>query len=104
MEKSTIKLIHEFSKTNTVSLEIASKKLVEENLIKPKTKIGLSSFLFLMDKWRNDINIKKINHVKLLQLVLDESGYSSMLKNKKDLENENRLENIKEPFKCDERF
>jgi DNA helicase II / ATP-dependent DNA helicase PcrA len=94
--ESTIKLIHEFSKTNTVSLEIASKKLIEENLIKPKTKIGLSSFLFLMDKWRNDINIKKISHVKLLQLVLDESGYSSMLKNKKDLENENRLENIKE--------
>ena len=93
---STIKLIHEFSKTNAVSLEIASKKLIEENLIKPKTKIGLSSFLFLIDKWRNDINIKKINHVKLLQLVLDESGYSSMLKNKKDLENENRLENIKE--------
>ena len=94
--ESTIKLIHKFSKTNTVSLEIASKKLIEENLIKPKTKIGLSSFLFLMDKWRNDINIKKINHVKLLQLVLDESGYSSMLKSKKDLENENRLENIKE--------
>jgi len=94
--ESTIKLIHEFSKENSVSLEIASKKLVEENLIKPKTKIGLSSFLFLMDKWRNDINIKKINHVKLLQLVLDESGYSSMLKNKKDLENENKLENIKE--------
>ena len=94
--ESTVKLIHEFSKENSVSLEIASKKLIEENLIKPKTKIGLSSFLFLMDKWRNDINIKKINHVKLLQLVLDESGYSSMLKNKKDLENENRLENIKE--------
>ena len=94
--ESTIKLIHEFSKDNSVSLEIASKKLIEQNLIKPKTKMGLSSFLFLMDKWRNDINIKKINHVKLLQLVLDESGYSAMLKNKKDLENENRLENIKE--------
>ena len=94
--ESTIKLIHEFSKESSVSLEIASKKLIEENLIKPKTKIGLSSFLFLMDKWRNDIIVKKINHIKLLQLVLDESGYSSMLKNKKDLENENRLENIKE--------
>ncbi|MDC0455384.1 UvrD-helicase domain-containing protein [Candidatus Pelagibacter sp.] len=94
--ESTIKLIHEFSKENSVSLEIASKKLIEENLIKPKTKIGLSSFLFLVDKWRNDISIKKVNHIKLLQLVLDESGYSSMLKNKKDLENENRLENIKE--------
>jgi DNA helicase-2/ATP-dependent DNA helicase PcrA len=94
--ESTIKLIHEFSKENSVSLEIASKQLIEQNLIKPKTKMGLSSFLFLMEKWRNDINIKKINHVKLLQLVLDESGYSAMLKNKKDLENENRLENIKE--------
>ena len=31
-----------------------------------------------------------------MQLVLDESGYSLMLKNKKDLENENRLENLKE--------
>ncbi len=35
-------------------------------------------------------------HYDLLKLVLDESGYSEMLKNKKDLENENRLENLKE--------
>ena len=34
--------------------------------------------------------------MKLLQTILDESGYSKMLKDKKDLENENRLENIKE--------
>ena len=43
-----------------------------------------------------DYKIKNIYHVKLLQTILDESGYSLMLKNKKDLENENRLENIKE--------
>jgi DNA helicase-2/ATP-dependent DNA helicase PcrA len=94
--ESTIKIIHEFSNENSVSLEIASKTLIEQNLIKPKTKVGLSSFLFLMKKWRNDINIKKISHVKLLQLVLDESGYSAMLKNKKDIDNESKLENIKE--------
>ena len=94
--ESTIKLIREYSNKNLVSLEIASKSLIEQNLIKPKTKIGLSSFLFLTDKWRNDINVKKINHIKLLQLVLDESGYSAMLKNKKDIDNESRLENIKE--------
>tara|TARA_A100001011_G_C14320203_1_gene850180 strand:- start:6949 stop:8985 length:2037 start_codon:yes stop_codon:yes gene_type:complete len=94
--ESTTKQIHEYSKKNFVSLEIASKKLIELNLIKPKTKIGLNSFLLLMNKWRNDLNIKKISHVKLLQTVLDESGYSNKLKNKKDLDNENRLENIKE--------
>mgnify|MGYP006133550107 CR=1 FL=1 len=94
--ESTTKQIHEFAKKNSTSLEVASKKLIEMNLIKPKTKIGLTSFLFFIEKWRNDLDIKKINHVKLLQLVLDESGYSSMLKNKKDVDNENRLENIKE--------
>jgi len=94
--ESTIKQIHEFSKKNSLSLELASKKLIELNLIKPKTKIGLNSFLNFVAKWRNDLIIKKINHIKLLQNVLDESGYSAMLKNKKDLENENRLENIKE--------
>ena len=93
---SSIKSIHEFSKINNFCLEAASKKMIEENLIKPKAKVGLTLFLDLMMKWRNDLKTKKTNHVKLLQIVLDESGYSAMLKNKKDLENENRLENIKE--------
>ena len=93
---STIKAIHEHSKKNNQCLEISSKKMIQKNLIKPKAKIGLTSFLNLLSKWRNDLLIKKINHVKLLQIVLDESGYSLMLKNKKDIENENRLENIKE--------
>ena len=94
--ESTIKMIHEHAKKNIISLEKSSKKLIEINKIKPKTKIGLNYFLSLIDKYRYELKIKKINHVKLLQMILDESGYSAMLKNKKDLENENRLENIKE--------
>ena len=93
---TTLKLINETAKKNITNLEDASRFLLENNKIKPKTKVGLSNLLNLLLKWRNDLNIKKINHVKLLQLILDESGYSQMLKNKKDLENENRLENIKE--------
>ncbi len=93
---STLKIIHEFAKKESMSLEFASRKMIEINLIKPKTKLGLSVFLNSLSKWRNDLNNKKINHVKLLQIVLDESGYSAMLKNKKDIDNENRLENIKE--------
>ncbi len=93
---STIKTIHQYSKKNSYCLETSSRNMINENLIKPKAKIGLNSFLELLNKWRNDFHNKKMNHVKLLQIVLDESGYSAMLKNKKDLENENRLENIKE--------
>ena len=92
---TTVKVIAEFAKSNACSLEVAAKKLLELNKIKPKTKISLNLLLNLLEKWRHDLK-KKINHNKLLQTVLDESGYSEMLKNKKDLENENRLENIKE--------
>jgi len=93
---TTLKTVHEFAKENNLSLEFASIKMIEKNLIKPKTKIGLSFFINSLRKWRNDLIIKKISHIKLLQVVLDESGYSAMLKNKKDVDNENRLENIKE--------
>ena len=92
---TTIKLINEYAKKSYLSLEASSRKLIEENKIKPKTKIGLNSLLNFLEKWRNDLK-NKTNHNKLLQIILDESGYSEMLKNKKDLENENRLENIKE--------
>jgi len=92
---TTIKQINEFAKLNSISLESASRKLIELNKIKPKTKIGLNSLLNLIEKWRNDF-MTKISHIKLLQIILDESGYSQMLKDKKDLENENRIENIKE--------
>ena len=94
--ENTIKNIHEYSKKNKISLETSSRKMINENLIKPKAKLGLNFFLDLVLKWRNDLKVKKFDHVKLLQIILDESGYSAMLKNKKDLENENRLENIKE--------
>ena len=94
--ESTIKIINEHSKKNSTSLETSSRNLIELNLIKPKAKVGLTFFLNLLEKWRNDLKNKNTNHVKLLQIVLDESGYSALLKNKKDIENENRLENIKE--------
>ena len=93
---TTLKTVHQYAKENSLSLEKTSIKMIEQNLIKPKTKIGLGFFLNSLSKWRNDLLIKKISHIKLLQIVMDESGYSAMLKNKKDIDNENRLENIKE--------
>ena len=94
--ESTMKQIHECSKKNSLSLVRSAKKLLEENQIKPKAKIGLNFFLNFLQKWKEDFVIKKVDHVKLLQIILDESGYSALLKNKKDVDNENKIENIKE--------
>ena len=69
-------------------------KIIEKRKFKPKIKTTLNQLIKMIHKWRK--TLLKMKHFDLLKIVLDESGYSSMLKNKKDLENENRLENLKE--------
>ncbi len=91
---TTVKKLHDFSSRNKICLEDSARKLLEQDAFKPKVKALIKNILDLINKWRLDK--KKNKHFDLLKIILDESGYSAMLKNKKDLENENRLENLKE--------
>jgi len=92
--ESTLNQLYSFGTQNKLCLEDSIKKNLETDSLKPKMKTSLTHLTRLIDKWRIDSNTNK--HYDLLKIVLDESGYSEMLKNKKDIENENRLENIKE--------
>ena len=92
--ETAVKNIYDWARKNKKSLEESAYELLQLNKIKPKTKIGLIGILNMFKKWRLDLNKKK--HYELMEIILDESGYSQMLKNKKDLESEGRLENIKE--------
>ncbi len=92
--ESTLNQIYLFGKTNKLCLEDSIYKLIEDGSLKPKIKAALVQLLKMIDKWRK--NSSEMKHYDLLKLILDESGYSEMLKNKKDLENENKLENLKE--------
>jgi len=91
---STLKQLHEWGRKNKKSLEDSAVELLQLDKIKPKTKLGLVKILNLFNKWRSDL--KKKRHYELMEIILDESGYSKMLKDKKDLESEGRLENLKE--------
>ena len=92
--ESTINQIYSFSKKENLCMEDSIIKIIQQDQFKPKQKNSLSILMNMLQKWRQDS--KKMKHYDLLKLILDESGYSSTLKNKKDLENENRLENLKE--------
>ena len=92
--ESTLNQIYQFGKNSNLCLEDSIIKLLEKGEFKPKIKTALTQLINMITKWRKDSY--KMKHFDLLKLVLDESGYSAMLKNKKDLENENRLENLKE--------
>ncbi len=91
---STLNQIYSFGKKNKLCLEDSILKMLEKDLFKPKIKTSLNQLINMIKKWRKDSLSMK--HYDLLKLVLDESGYSSIIKDKKDLENENRLENLKE--------
>ena len=92
--ESTLNQIYTFGKANKLCLEDSILKLIEKDNLKPKVK----NYSQPVNKHDTKMAKRPLNmkHFDLLKLVLDESGYSSMLKNKKDLENENRLENLKE--------
>ena len=92
--ESTISQLYTFGSKNKMCLEDSILKMIDSNQLKPKIKISLSQLLNMINKWRKDSKTNK--HYDLLKIILDESGYSKMLKDKKDLENENRLENLKE--------
>ena len=91
---TTLKQLYDYGRQNKKSLEDSAVDLIQLNKIKPKAKFGLMQILNLFKKWRLDLKEKK--HYELIEIILDESGYSKMLKDKKDLESEGRLENIKE--------
>ena len=90
----TLKQLHVWGRKNKKSLEDSAIELIQLNKIKPKAKLGLVKILNMFNKWRSDLKKKK--HYELMEIILDESGYSKMLKDKKDLESEGRLENLKE--------
>lgn len=91
---SSIKKIHDFAREKDLSLFDASQEILKENILKPKTIQNLKSFLVNMISWKQ--KSKDVDHISLLEIVLDESGYSSMLKNERTPEADARLENLKE--------
>ena len=68
--------------------------MIKEKLFKPKTEASVNNFVSNILTWKKIS--KDIDHVTLLERVLDESGYTEMLIKEKSPESESRLENLKE--------
>ncbi len=91
---SSVKKIHQIARTKQISLFDASLQMIKERLFKPKTEASVNNFVSNILTWKKIS--KDIDHVTLLERVLDESGYTEMLIKEKSPESESRLENLKE--------
>jgi DNA helicase-2/ATP-dependent DNA helicase PcrA len=72
----------------------AARELILTDDLPLKARTALRSFLNDLDRWREQS--RTISHVELAEIVLDESGYTEMLRNDKSPQAQTRLENLKE--------
>jgi DNA helicase-2/ATP-dependent DNA helicase PcrA len=76
------------------SLTAAARELVLTEELPLKARTALRSFLSDLDRWRERSRV--ISHIELAETILDESGYTEMLRNDKSPQAQTRLENLKE--------
>jgi len=72
----------------------AARDLILTDDLPLKARTALRSFLNDLDRWREQA--RTASHVELAETVLDESGYTEMLRNDKSPQAQTRLENLKE--------
>ena len=92
--ESSVKKIHEVARKERLSLFDASLHMIDNKIFKPKTEINVNNFVQNILTWKKISS--EIDHVSLLEKILDESGYTQMLINERSPEAESRLENLKE--------
>lgn len=91
---TSLKKIMVAARENGVSLGLMVETLLEKDALKGPAKGGLLRFSESLKIWRR--KKEEISHIELAELILDESGYTEMLKADKTPQAQTRLENLQE--------
>jgi DNA helicase-2/ATP-dependent DNA helicase PcrA len=91
---ATMQVLHQVARAKNLSLYAALRQLAETEEFKPKVRKTLAELLRDFDRWRDQG--RDMSHTELVQIVLDESGYTAMWMADKSPEAAGRLENLKE--------
>ncbi len=91
---TSVQKLLQIARLNGVSATNAARQLVLTDDLPARTRTALSNFLRDLDRWR--IQSGEIHHARLMEAVLEESGYTDMLKLDRSPQAQGRLENLKE--------
>ena len=91
---TTISIIEKYSRSMNISLEIAARRLCETDEITSKASSSIRIFFKNLDRWREKSKNIRLN--VLMETILDDSGYTDMLKKDRSIEAPGRLDNLKE--------
>lgn len=86
--------LHELAKEQSLPLFKAAEIWVKTGNTKTVAKKGLSQLLDDFNRWKDLLETE--DHVELAKIILDESGYTRMWQESKNIDAPTRLENLKE--------
>jgi len=99
---ASVATLHAFARAKSLPLLSASREIAETDELPPKARKALSELAANFARWSD--TAKVLPHTELAEMVLDESGYTDMLKADKSAEAPGRLDNLKEFVRSMEGF
>jgi len=99
-----VQTIQRTARANGVSLVNGARIVVEHRELKGKALAELGVLVQSLDRWHAQLLAEADTHVEMAEMILDESGYTTMWQNDKTPEAAGRLENLKELLKALEEF
>jgi DNA helicase II / ATP-dependent DNA helicase PcrA len=91
---ASVAALNNFARVRQVPLLAAAREISETDELPPKARKALSELAANFARWSE--TAKTLPHTELAEMVLDESGYTDMLKADKSAEAPGRLDNLKE--------
>ncbi len=91
---ATLQLLHAAAREAGLPLVEAARRLIAGEQLPRAARNPLAAFLSALDRWRDAAD--SMAHTDLVQIVLDESGYTGMWQADKSPDAPGRLENLKE--------
>jgi len=91
---ATVQQLHALARAERLTLVEAARVLSAGDHLRPAARNALAGFIAALDRWRTQA--EGIEHTDLVQIVLDESGYTAMWQADRSPDAAGRLENLKE--------
>src|SRR3984885_3225752 len=99
---ASVLALRNFARVRTIPLLTAAREISDTDEVPPKARRALGELAANFSRWSE--TARHIPHTELAEMVLDESGYTEMLKNDKSAEAPGRLDNLKELVRSLEQF
>src|SRR5215469_3122586 len=91
---ATVQELHGVARAKRLPLIEGARMLIAGGRLRPAARKALAEFIGAVDRWR--ARAQQISHTELVQIVLDESGYTAMWQADRSPDAAGRLENLKE--------